>query len=138
MEGSVEFVECLEKCTPRQAEFVRKYLVIGNATEAYKQAGYTGKAVGVRAYEVLKVPRVAAAVKAGKLDIAKATQYDAKTAMKELEDSITFAKETKNATAVAKLVELKMKLTGLLIERIDQRQVGSFTVEISGINRSKN
>lgn len=58
--------------------------------------------------------------------------YNADVAMNECESAILFAKETGNANAYVKAVELKSKLKGLLVEKVDMRQVG-FQIQIGGI-----
>lgn len=65
------------------------------------------------------------------------TGYDAAAMMAELDKAIAFAEETENAGAMTKAIELKGKLHGLLIERVDQRQVASFTINIEGIEPPK-
>ena len=49
----------------------------------------------------------------------KAAVYDLTTAMKECEDVIAFARQHKNSMAYCKAVELRAKLSGLLIEKVE-------------------
>ncbi len=56
--------------------------------------------------------------------------YTREKAMDELEATMKFARETKNAGALAKAVELRTKLAGLLIERRDVRQAQVIKVEV--------
>jgi hypothetical protein len=65
--------------------------------------------------------------------LAAKAQYDVERAMKETEDGMVFARETGNANALAKLIELRTKLFGLLIEKHEVRQA-SLTIAISGID----
>ena len=51
--------------TPKQAAFVREYLVDLNATQAAIRAGYSAKTAGQIGDENLKKPEIAAAVQAG-------------------------------------------------------------------------
>lgn len=62
----------------------------------------------------------------------KAAAYNIDAAMKECEDAIEFARETENANAYVKAVELKSKLQGLLVEKHQIQQV-PFTISIGGI-----
>ena len=48
----------------------------------------------------------------------------------QFDEDRPFAFEIKNATAAVRASELKAKLTGLLVDRVDQRNVGQLRVEI--------
>ena len=49
------------KLTPKQKAFADEYLICGNATEAYKKAGYKNyKSAGVEASKTLKNPKISA------------------------------------------------------------------------------
>lgn len=49
-----------EKLTPKQKAFADYYIECGNATEAYRKAGYKeGKNIGVDANKTLKKPKIA-------------------------------------------------------------------------------
>ena len=50
------------KLTPKQAMFVKEYLVDLNASQAAIRAGYSEKTAGVMGYENLNKPQIAAAV----------------------------------------------------------------------------
>ena len=82
---------------------------------------------------MLKHPLIIAELEKATTEIRELTKFGAQKAMVELNECIEFAESTNNATARVKAVELKMKLSGLLVERIDQRQVGSFQINIGGI-----
>lgn len=64
--------------------------------------------------------------------LAQKTAFGATEAMKELDEAIDFARETGNANALAKCIELRMKLHGLLIDKHEVRQA-SLTIAIGGI-----
>lgn len=51
---------------PMQKAFVREYLKDGNGTQAAIRAGYSEKTAGAQASDLLKVPKVAAAVARGR------------------------------------------------------------------------
>lgn len=53
---------------PKQHRFAQEYLVDGNATQAAIRAGYSKASAHVQGCELLKNPKVAAAVKAGQGD----------------------------------------------------------------------
>lgn len=56
---------------PKQAAFVREYLIDLNATQAAIRAGYSAKTAGVQGHDLLKKPEIAAALAA---KTEKATQ----------------------------------------------------------------
>jgi hypothetical protein len=63
--------------------------------------------------------------------------YGLKEAMLEIDEACRFAMDTKNATALANLLQLKAKINGLIIDKMDHRISGSFQINISGINPSR-
>lgn len=64
----------------------------------------------------------------------KLKQYGVEECMKEITEACQFARDTKNATALANLLQLKAKINGLVIDKMDHRISGSFQINISGIN----
>lgn len=124
--------------TPRQMVFVENYLRTNDAKSAAIAAGFAPKSAAERAHKLLhSVPAVMAAVNKARNAVAKKSEYNLERLMDELNDGMDFARETSNATALARFTELKAKAMGLLIERIDQRQVGSFEINITGIDKPK-
>lgn len=65
--------------TPKQEAFVREYLIDLNATAAYRRAGYAakGNAAEVGAHQLLRNPKVAAAVAAAQQQRSERTKVDA-------------------------------------------------------------
>ncbi|MCW5799214.1 MAG: hypothetical protein LZF60_250004 [Nitrospira sp.] len=103
--------------TPKQAKFVEIYLTGAPASVAAKQAGY-GPKQSARGSELLKIPAVAAIVQGVQAEVREKAVYNLSTAMQETTDAIAFAKLHKNSMAYAKLIELRAKLAGLLVERV--------------------
>lgn len=123
------------KLTPRQALFVSEYLKDSNGSRAAIAAGYSPLAAKQRAYELLhNSPEVVAEVDAARSELARAGVYNLKHAMDEADAAIRFAKETKNGNAFVKAVELKAKLSGLLIDRKDVRTLSGFKINIAGVD----
>ena len=63
-------------------------------------------------------------------ELTEATAYTVERGMEELSEGMVFAKETKNATAFARCIELRNKLMGNLIERRDIRSAHAIRVEV--------
>jgi hypothetical protein len=120
--------------TPRKEAFALEYIRTGAAKASAVAAGYAPKSAGTSAARLLNDPVVKAFLEAARERSIAVAQYTATEAMRELEDVIRFSKETKNATAYARAVELRMRQAGLLIERSDVRMLGGFQVKISGID----
>jgi hypothetical protein len=132
---SPEFLAAMGKLNVRQQKFVSNVLHGVTASESYRRAyGCSPAAAGTSGSNSLRKPNIKAALDAARADLARSIQYDAAAAMAELDESLKFSRETKNATAYARSVELKMRLSGLLIERVDQRNLGAFKIEIGGID----
>lgn len=120
--------------TPRKENFALEYIRTGSAKASAVAAGYSAKSAGTSAARLLKDPVVKAFIDAARERSLAVGAYNADQAMRELDDVIRFSRETKNATAYARAVELKMRQAGLLVERADVRMLGGFQVKISGID----
>jgi len=59
--------------------------------------------------------------------------YTLEAAMEECEKACEFARDTDNANALMKGIELKTKLNGLLIEKHDHRMAANFSIQIQGV-----
>ena len=115
-----EFKAAMAALPPRKAAFVKHYLEHGNGAQAAAAAGYSAhtNAAKSRAWVLLhRDKKVMRAVELAQHTLAEAAQYDAQAAMAELETAMQFARETNNATALARCIELRAKITGLMIER---------------------
>lgn len=110
--------------------FAQRYAETGNGTAAIKYAGFTGVSAGVEASKLLKNEEVAAMIAQIKADAMKESAYTLKVAMDEAKAVCEFAIKTKNANAYAKAVELRSKLSGLLIEKHQVQQLGNFSIQI--------
>jgi hypothetical protein len=66
-----------------------------------------------------KKPAVAQAIERIRTEGMKMAAYGLVEAMKEADDAATFARANKNSMALVKACELRAKLSGLLIDRIE-------------------
>jgi phage terminase small subunit len=113
----------------KHQQLLTAFLETGSVKKAAAATGYSP----VRASQILNQPHVKLEKKKIYQEIVQHTKYDVEAAMKDMRDAAAFARETENATALVRAHEMMMKLHGLLIERVDQRQVGNFSVAIRGI-----
>lgn len=112
-----------------------KNLALGKTQrEAMIAAGYKVPKKSHGHTALIQSPAVQGALAEFRQAVKETAVYDARAMMDELNEAIEFARETENATAYAKCVELKGKLFGLLIDRQEQRQVGNFSIKFSGID----
>lgn len=121
---------------PRQLRFVAEYLKDSNGTRAAIAAGYAPKGAGDRAHDLLtKSPAVMAEVERHRKSVQVAAQYNLEKAMLETDEAIKEAKEARQYSAVAKLIEHKARLNGLLIDKHDVLLRAGFMVKIVGVER---
>ena len=116
---------------PYELEFVRVYLKTSNISAAARAIGVSSAS----AYNMLKLNHVVRKLIAEHREkMHRRTHYTAVVAMEEAERSMDLAEATGNATAHAKAVELRAKLNGLIIDKMDTRVAAAFTIAISGID----
>jgi hypothetical protein len=96
-------------------EFVASDL---NVQQADRNAGYS-PAYSKKASRLLKRPVVARAIEAIQAQGRTMAAYGLVEAMKEAEFTAAFAREHRNPMALLKATELRTKLSGLLIDRLE-------------------
>lgn len=114
---------------PPHARLLAAYLRLGSSKLAAEAVGMNLET----ARRWLSSPPGHAELAKMRAEIVEHTKYDIDAAMKHMESAALFSIETGNATALVRAREMMMKLHGLLVERIDQRTVGAFTIAIKGI-----
>ena len=70
---------------PKQQRFVDEYLIDGNASAAYRRAGYTSRNPDVNGVRLLGNARVAAAIERGRARLAERTQWTQERVIRQLE-----------------------------------------------------
>ena len=109
--------------TPKQAAFVREYLIDGNGSAAAIRAGYSAKSAKDVASENLKKPMVAAAIKAATKIVAEKTETDAEWVRRRLKEEANDFSEFSSHSARIRAIELVAKLNGQF--ELDNKQKGS-------------
>lgn len=123
----------VEGLNPQQQLFIQDYLIHGNGARAARTAGYSERNSAHQAAFMLKTPRIKKAIEEGQKASQARMSYGLDEAMREAEDCINFAKQTDNANAYAKAIELRMRLNGLIIDKHDVRSLGNFKLVIEGV-----
>jgi len=116
------------KLTSKQIRFIELMGAGADQHAAAQQAGFRSRSAR---YKTLSNPLAIQYLSAIRAETRAITAYDAATAMAEALDVITFAKENKNAMAYCKAVELRARLSGLLIDRVEV-----VTVDLTGALRA--
>lgn len=118
---------------PIEAQFVAAYVTGKGARASALEAGCPPSTAQKRATAWLQKPTVIAAIEEHQRTLRQTANYGAEKAMDELSEAMTFARETKNANALAKCIELRSKLAGLLQEK-PTAAAASFSINIVGLD----
>lgn len=106
--------------TPKQADFVRWYFELGNASEAYKRA-YNSHAkpntLHRKANDLLKHPVIKAEVIAMQEQARERNQVTIDNVVDELEEARQVAKQSGNAAAMVSATLGKAKVLGLVVDK---------------------
>lgn len=95
------------KLTPKQALFVKEYLIDLNATQAAIRAGYAPNNASEQAYQLLRKTTVADAIAAAQAERAEKCEIDALWVLKEAKSTYEAARQDsdlKAATSALRLV----------------------------------
>ena len=113
-----------KQISPQQMRYA-EYRAQGlSQTESAAKAGYAHRG---GAYKAERNPMVVEYLAEVKRNVQVQAAYIVTTAMDEAKEGMIFAKETENAAAYVKAVELRAKLSGLLIDRVEV-----FTADLKG------
>ena len=106
--------------TPKQADFVRWYFELGNASEAYKRA-YNSHAkpntLHRKANDLLKHPVIKAEVQTMQEQARERNQVTIDNVVDELEEARQVAKQSGNAAAMVSATLGKAKVLGLVVDK---------------------
>lgn len=120
-------MEDTDRLTERQWRYVQRVASGMASIPAATAAGYSPSFTKVSASRLLKKPSVAKALDRVRTEGRTLAAYDLARAMAEAQEVIVFAKQHKNAMAYCKAVELRARLSGLLVERVEV-----FTADLKG------
>ena len=81
----------------RQTRFVQEYLIDRNGAAAAVRAGYSPRTARQIAYELLTVPDIAAAVRAGEAQIAREAEISRRKVLEGLQEAIELARAKRDA-----------------------------------------
>jgi phage terminase small subunit len=119
--------------TQKKARFIAEFLKCGDAQAAAVAAGYSGAGGSARTlgWRLLhKDPLVKKAVADARAELRERAMVTTEGMLKQLSEDREFAISKGNPMAAVKATEIQAKLAGLLIDRVDQRTVGTLKVEV--------
>lgn len=116
----------------QQDRFVAAYVADphANGKRAAIAAGYSHKYAADAAHRLLNTPAVVAKIDQARTQIAERGNFNAEIAMRRLDEAAQFARDTENATALARCIELQLRLHGMLI---DKAQIQVERIDLGGV-----
>src|SRR5262249_7299 len=121
----------------RERLFCQKYIVCGSPTKAAIETGYSPKQASHTGPKLLRRPVVQAYLaelrKQTTAKLSDDAKYGVERAMAELGEAIEFAKQTENATAYVRALELRARLHGLIIDKAEIKNQSPFSIVIAGL-----
>ncbi len=126
----------MNKTRGMQQKFIEFYSQGLTGAESARRAGYAPTNAAGTASRLLKEPAVMEALDKVRNASQAVATYNLEAAMAETDMCIKFAEATKNANAMVKAVELKSKLSGLLVDR-HEITAPSFTLNIVGVTKQE-
>lgn len=109
-----------QKLTPKQIKFCKAFLANGNnAAQAAITAGYSKKTAYVTACENLRKPNIASYIRQHAEQEQAKFEYTKEKHFKELTELGEQARKCGQLAVAAKTTELKGKLCGLYIEKVE-------------------
>lgn len=109
----------MSKLTPKQAAFCREYMVDCNGTQAAIRAGYSEHTANEQASQMLAKPHIENEVRRLQAEIAAASKVTVESLLIECEQARVLATLVKNPGAMVAAIQLKARLCGLLIDRVE-------------------
>ncbi len=106
--------------TPRQAAFVREYLVDHNGTQAAIRAGYSARTAAEQASRLLTYVKVSEAIEFSQNAMAAKTETDAEWVRRRLKEEADDFSEFASHSARIRALELVGKINGVF--EIDNKQ----------------
>ena len=120
--------------TPKQAAFVREYLIDHNGTQAAIRAGYSPKTAKAMAAENLTKPAIQEKVRSATQAIASKTETDSEWVRRRLKEEADDFSEFASHSARIKAIELIAKLNGDFEKDNEQQRPAVFTrIELVGV-----
>jgi hypothetical protein len=115
----------------KEALYVAAILKGASKKAAAMEAGFSESTAGHSATRLHKKESVQKALETARQELKTQTLYGIQECIREIDETIAYAKLHKNSMAMAKLIELKAKLMGLLVDKLDVRWAEKPSVEMA-------
>lgn len=109
--------------TPKQERFVQEYMIDSNATQAAVRAGYSDHTAKQQGSRLLTNADVQAAIQVARADIRERVKVSVESVTKRLQKAYDQAASNGQASAMVQAAMGIAKLHGLLVDKVEQRQV---------------
>jgi len=109
---------------PRQERFCQLFVVLGNASDAAWQAGYSFPERRNQGYRLLRRPAIQARIAALQRDLARTLNMDAEVMLGKLESVYRRAVEGEYLNAAARVVEVQARIAGHMKSRAAPPRLG--------------
>ena len=120
--------------TPKQAAFVREYLIDRNATQAAIRSGYSKKTAHVIGTENLGKPAIAEKVRLASKAVAEKTETDSEWVRRRLKEEADDFSEFASHSARIKAIELIGKINGVFEKDNEQQKPVVYSrIELVGV-----
>tara|TARA_R110000737_G_scaffold125041_2_gene157516 strand:+ start:7894 stop:8280 length:387 start_codon:yes stop_codon:yes gene_type:complete len=120
----------MPKITPKQAAFVKEYLIDRNGTQAAIRAGYSKKTAKEQSSQLLTKLHVQQAVKEGEAKHAGRCDVTLDSLTGELDEALGMARQQEDSNALRQAAMAKAKLHGFDIVKTENKHDGGLIVEL--------
>lgn len=118
--------------TPRQQAFVEQFLKSGDGKAAAIAVGYKISDAASNASRILRLPKVKKMLDQARAKSIAHASYNLETAHAEMSRLLEISVNLRQMTAASRFAELKAKLHGLLVEKVDHRMLVPVSINIQG------
>lgn len=118
----------MAKLTPKQAEFVRQYLVDANATQAAIRAGYSARTAKSQGQRMLTNVDIDTAIKAAQKQRAEKVGRTAEDVLRDIQDVTRAAVGKGDIKNALKGLELEGKHLGMFTDRVKNEISGGIEI----------
>ena len=101
----------------REAKYIDAIIRGLGKTDAAIAAGFSPSTAKHSVHRIHNRPRVQAAIQKAQEEVRKQAVYDTASALREIDSTILYAREKGSAISIAKLLDLKCRLCGLIVDR---------------------
>lgn len=107
----------MAKLSARHKRFVQEFVLDGNAAAAAQRAGYSPRSSKNAGHRLLRRPSIQEAIAVAQADVQARAGDSAERVVRDLLQACEGAAEDRSWAALGKLLELRCKVEGMLVDR---------------------